>query len=98
MQKGENKNLTFGSKLTVDENIACQGALYGIHGTELRLRRDELLQQLDLTDRRDDRCQVLSGGLKRRVELAKGINENCTADRTFRILYSIVHLKWKTDI
>jgi ABC-2 type transport system ATP-binding protein len=60
-------------KLTVDENIACQGALYGIHGTELRLRRDELLQQLDLTDRRDDRCQVLSGGLKRRVELAKGM-------------------------
>lgn len=60
-------------KLTVDENIACQGALYGIHGKELRLRRDALLQQMDLMDRRDDRCQVLSGGLKRRVELAKGM-------------------------
>lgn len=60
-------------KLTVDENIACQGALYGIHGTELRQRRDALLEQLDLLDRRGDRCQVLSGGLKRRVELAKGM-------------------------
>ncbi|MCP4940789.1 MAG: ATP-binding cassette domain-containing protein, partial [Planctomycetaceae bacterium] len=38
-------------KLTVDENIACQGALYGIHGSELRRRRDALLEQLDLLDR-----------------------------------------------
>ncbi len=60
-------------KLTVDENIACQGALYGIHGRELQRRRDALLEQLDLTDRRHDRCEVLSGGLKRRVELAKGM-------------------------
>ena len=60
-------------KLTVDENIACQGALYGIHGAELQQRRDALLKQLDLVDRRSDRCQVLSGGLKRRVELAKGM-------------------------
>ena len=60
-------------KLTVDENIACQAALYGIHGAELRRRRDILLEQLDLVDRRNDRCQVLSGGLKRRVELAKGM-------------------------
>lgn len=60
-------------KLTVDENIACQGALYGVHGVELQKRRDALLEQLDLLDRRDDRCQVLSGGLKRRVELAKGM-------------------------
>ena len=60
-------------KLTVDENIACQAALYGIHGAELSRRRDALLEQLDLVDRRNDRCQVLSGGLKRRVELAKGM-------------------------
>lgn len=60
-------------KLTVDENIACQAALYGIHGAELSRRRDALLEQLDLLDRRNDRCQVLSGGLKRRVELAKGM-------------------------
>lgn len=60
-------------KLTVDENIACQGALYGIKGADLVRRRDELLRQLDLTDRRGDYCETLSGGLKRRVELAKGM-------------------------
>ncbi|MGI9473815.1 MAG: ATP-binding cassette domain-containing protein, partial [Rubripirellula sp.] len=54
-------------------NIACQGALYGIQGAELVQRRDELLQQLKLTDRRKDFCESLSGGLKRRVELAKGM-------------------------
>jgi ABC-2 type transport system ATP-binding protein len=60
-------------KLTVDENIACQGALYGIKGSQLRRRRDELLNQLQLVDRRGDLCEQLSGGLKRRVELAKGM-------------------------
>ena len=60
-------------KLTVDENIACQGALYGITGSALDQRRDELLSLFDLTDRRSDYCEKLSGGLKRRVELAKGM-------------------------
>lgn len=60
-------------KLTVDENIACQGALYGIKGAELNRRRDELLTRLQLKDRRGDFCETLSGGLKRRVELAKGM-------------------------
>ncbi|MEE2937487.1 MAG: ATP-binding cassette domain-containing protein [Planctomycetota bacterium] len=60
-------------KLTVDENIACQGALYGISGKRLNDRREELLRQLELVDRRGDRCETLSGGLKRRVELVKGM-------------------------
>ncbi|MEX0824902.1 MAG: ABC transporter ATP-binding protein [Pirellulaceae bacterium] len=60
-------------KLTVDENIACQGALYGVGGERLRKRRDEVLGLLGLTDRRGDYCEKLSGGLKRRVELAKGM-------------------------
>ncbi len=60
-------------KLTVDENIACQGALYGLSGRELITRRDEVLALMKLTDRRHDFCEKLSGGLKRRVELAKGM-------------------------
>ncbi len=60
-------------KLTVDENIACQGALYGISGSLLRQRRDEVLRLMRLTDRRGDFCETLSGGMKRRVELAKGM-------------------------
>lgn len=60
-------------KLTVDENIACQGALYGLSGRALATRRDEVLALMKLTDRRRDFCETLSGGLKRRVELAKGM-------------------------
>lgn len=60
-------------KLTVLENLRCQGALYGLSGDRLRNRCDELLKQFSLEDRRDEFCQTLSGGLKRRVELAKGL-------------------------
>lgn len=60
-------------KLTVDENIACQAALYGLKGSALKERRDQVLQQMNLLDRRQDLCESLSGGLKRRVELAKGM-------------------------
>ncbi|SMP61685.1 ABC-2 type transport system ATP-binding protein [Neorhodopirellula lusitana] len=60
-------------KLTVLENMRCQGMLYGLRGTELNRRCDELMDQFSLTDRQNEICQTLSGGLKRRVELAKGL-------------------------
>lgn len=60
-------------KLTVAENLRHQGHLYGLTGEELRRRADDMLARLRLTDRRDDLCETLSGGLRRRVELAKGL-------------------------
>lgn len=60
-------------QLTVSENIRCQAALYGMSGRELRRREDEMLRQLGLSDRRAERIDKLSGGLRRRVELAKGM-------------------------
>jgi ABC-2 type transport system ATP-binding protein len=60
-------------KLTVAENIRHQAALYGVSGKLLRDRESELLEQLGLTDRRRERTETLSGGLRRRVELAKGM-------------------------
>jgi ABC-2 type transport system ATP-binding protein len=60
-------------KLTVAENIRCQAALYGLFGRDLRVRQDELLAQLGLTERAHERTETLSGGLRRRVELAKGM-------------------------
>jgi ABC-2 type transport system ATP-binding protein len=60
-------------KLTVGENLLHQGHLYGIVGTELARRSTELLQRFGLTDRRHERVETLSGGLRRRVELAKGL-------------------------
>src|SRR5690606_33210048 len=58
-------------KLTVAENLIYQGHLYGLRGAPLRQRSAELLQKLGLSDRAGDIAQTLSGGLKRRVEIAK---------------------------
>ena len=60
-------------RLTVRENLRHHGHLYGISGSRLRNRIQELLAQLNLTDRAKDLVQTLSGGLKRRVEIAKGL-------------------------
>ena len=60
-------------KLSVEENIRCQAALYGLSGTHLQKRLTEVASQLGISDRLDTRCEELSGGLKRRVEIAKGI-------------------------
>ena len=60
-------------KLTVRENLACQAALYGLRGSALRDRQQLLLEQLGLTERAAEVTEQLSGGLRRRVELAKGL-------------------------
>ena len=60
-------------KLTVAENLDHQGHLYGLRGRVLALRSKELLERLGLADRARDRVETLSGGLRRRVELAKGL-------------------------
>jgi ABC-2 type transport system ATP-binding protein len=60
-------------KLTVAENLMHQGHLYGLSGRGLESRQVEMLARLGLADRRRDRVETLSGGLRRRVELAKGM-------------------------
>lgn len=60
-------------KLTVEENLFHQGHLYGLCGAELKKRAENRLAKLGLLDRRKERTDKLSGGLKRRVELAKAL-------------------------
>lgn len=60
-------------KLTVLENVIHHGRLYGLSGSELRTRADEMLTRLGLADRRRSLVETLSGGLRRRVELATGM-------------------------
>ena len=60
-------------KLTVLENLRHQAALYGIRRNEFRIRVEEQLRHFGLWDRRNDLIEKLSGGLRRRVELAKGL-------------------------
>lgn len=60
-------------KLTVSENIRHQAALYGLAGRDVKTRESQMLAELGLTDRAAERTETLSGGLRRRVELAKGM-------------------------
>lgn len=60
-------------KLTVWENLIHQGHLYGLSGQMLRDRILFILNRVALTDRKNDVVESLSGGMKRRVEVAKGL-------------------------
>jgi len=60
-------------KLTVSENLKHHGHLYGLWGSRLRARTQEVLTQLGLHDRARDLVETLSGGLQRRTELAKAL-------------------------
>src|SRR6202030_2165218 len=60
-------------KRTVAENLAHHGHLYGITGKRLRERSGAMLELLRLTPRARDLVETLSGGLQRRVELAKAL-------------------------
>jgi ABC-2 type transport system ATP-binding protein len=60
-------------KLTVSENLMHQGHLYGLRGAFLKRRIDEVLGRVLLRDRAKDPVETLSGGMQRRVELAKGL-------------------------
>ncbi len=58
-------------QLTVAENLRYGGNLYGMHGAALEERLREMAFALRVDDRLDDRVKLLSGGLRRRVEIAK---------------------------
>lgn len=60
-------------KLTVWENLQHHGHLYGLSGAGLRIRIEEALARLGLTERARELAEKLSGGLRRRVELAKAM-------------------------
>lgn len=60
-------------KLTVTENLACHGYLYGLSWGIIRERMEALLARMSMSDRVRDLVGTLSGGLQRRVELAKAL-------------------------
>jgi len=60
-------------KLTATENLWHQGHLYGLRGAALRQRIREMLERVGLGDRAQEKVEAFSGGMKRRVELAKGL-------------------------
>ena len=60
-------------KLTVVENLRHHGHLYGLSGKSLCYRISELLERFGVADRAKERVERLSGGLQRRVEIAKAV-------------------------
>lgn len=60
-------------KLTVRENLMALGRLYGLRGAHLQTRIGETLERLGLADRAGDVVEALSGGLRRRVEIARAL-------------------------
>ena len=65
------QNQSLDRLLSVEENLACQGHLHGLKGAELKSRMEDAMRQTGVMDRRADGVESLSGGLRRRVELAK---------------------------
>jgi ABC-2 type transport system ATP-binding protein len=59
--------------LTVEENLRAQGHLHGLSGAVLRERMEFAMNRLGLKDRSRDLIDTLSGGLRRRVEIAKAL-------------------------
>jgi lipooligosaccharide transport system ATP-binding protein len=64
---------TLDFELTVRENIIIYGRYFGLGRTELRKRADELLEFVQLNERADDKVEPLSGGMKRRLTIARSL-------------------------
>jgi lipooligosaccharide transport system ATP-binding protein len=61
------------TELTVWDNLVIYGRYFGLPLSEIRTRAAELLEFARLSDRRDDRVDPLSGGMKRRLTIARGL-------------------------
>ncbi len=59
-------------ELTAYENLEFHGVLYGVSREIRRGRIRQMLQLVELWDRRDDLVKYFSGGMKRRLEIARG--------------------------
>ena len=67
---------TLDLELTVRENLSIYGRYFGLSRAEVAKRADELLEFAQLTERADDQVEPLSGGMKRRLTIARSlINE-----------------------
>ena len=61
------------TEMTAYENMALHAALYGVKGSETNARIQTLLELVELWDRKDTLVKNFSGGMKRRLEIARGL-------------------------
>jgi ABC-2 type transport system ATP-binding protein len=64
---------TTDENLTARENLAVQGKMYGLWGRDLSERIERRLRQVGLWDRRNQIVREFSGGMRRRLEIARGV-------------------------
>jgi lipooligosaccharide transport system ATP-binding protein len=64
---------TLDMELTVRENLVIYGRYFGLSRAEVRTRADELLEFVQLQERAKDRVEPLSGGMKRRLTIARAL-------------------------
>ncbi len=67
------QDTTLDKDLTAYENLLFHAYLYGLKREESKKRIEELLQFMDLYDRKDEPVKRFSGGMKRRLEVARGL-------------------------
>ncbi len=63
------QNIVVWERLTCLEQLQFIGEMYGLSGTLARQRGTQLLEQLDLSEKRDRQARTLSGGMRRRLSL-----------------------------
>ncbi|HIZ97578.1 MAG TPA: ABC transporter ATP-binding protein [Candidatus Janibacter merdipullorum] len=64
------------AEITVEENLYVYGRYFGLSRSVIRERTDELLDFAQLTERRKDTVEPLSGGMKRRLTIARSLINN----------------------
>ena len=73
------QDTTLDDRLTARENLAFHGELYGMARDDIRDRVAEMLSRVGLEDRKDSQVMTFSGGMKRRLEIARGLMHHPTA-------------------
>ncbi|HYY88669.1 MAG TPA: ATP-binding cassette domain-containing protein [Chloroflexota bacterium] len=64
---------TLDNQLTAQENLDFHAFAYDVPRAEARARGEQLLRLLDLWERRNDQTKTFSGGMKRRLEIVRGL-------------------------
>lgn len=67
------QDLALYDDLTARENLNFWGQMYNLSGRSLRQRVDEVLEQIGMTEKADQRVKTYSGGMKRRVNIGVGL-------------------------
>lgn len=60
-------------ELTAYENMELHAVLYGVPKTEIKSRVEELMRLVELWERKDSMIKTYSGGMRRRLEIARGL-------------------------